>query len=137
MPLIIPEPPEYSTCWFCNTKYQGFHTRETEVQYNCPKHPLYTDWYCVRQTAGKWFFNRIVLTLPGHFRLHWNFHAGPNFTLDEWLPGKANMYGSHWQTINANPHSFPFQPTGFPAEYILTQSPERLHSLLQLYKTFS
>ena len=138
MILIIPEPPEYSPCWFCGTSYEGIRTRETETQYACPKHEgLYVDWYCVRQTAGKWFFNRIVITLPGHLRLHWNFGAGNNFTLDEWIKAVPNKHGSHWKMINENPGGFPFKPKKFSPEWVLSQTTERLHKFLEMYRVFS
>jgi hypothetical protein len=143
-PLTFPEPPEYSPCWFCqlegkgNVKYQGMGTRETEVQYACPNHkPLYVDWYCVRMTAGKWFFNRIIITLPGHFRLYWNFHAGPRVDLQEWMKAVPNKHGSHWKTINSNPNGFPFQPRWFDPEWVLSQDTQRLHKFLELYRVFS
>jgi hypothetical protein len=144
MPLLIEEPPEYSPCWFCPTtphgavKWSGMHTRETEVQYSCPNHnPLYIDWYCVRQTSKQWFFNRLIITLPGHFRLYWNFHAGPRVNLEEWIKAAPNKHGSHWKAINNNPRGFPFQPHYYDPKWVLSQTTERLHKFLELYRVFS
>jgi hypothetical protein len=127
---FIPKAPKYSTCWYCLEKVEGSHNRETEVRYSCTNHkPLYIDWYCQRRSYGNWYFNNIIIYIPDHFRLLCPIEAdNPVFHLDEYKPNDLIKQVGSWRS---------FQSKTYPIDWVLTQSPKRLLSLLQIYKTFS
>lgn len=126
----IPNAPTYSPCWYCQEKTEGSYASETIVQYACPNHePLHIEWYCQRKTAGEWFFTSFNILLPGHFRLrsHLNNEHANDFYLDE--------YNHYTNTIAGKWSAFQFKT--YSMDWVLTQTPERLLSLFQMYKTFS
>jgi hypothetical protein len=129
---ILPKAPKYSTCWFCHSKVEGSHTRETERQYSCRNHPVQIQWYCKRLTYGKWSFSKIEIFIPNHFKLSWNMHINNRFYLQEWEKVTTRIFGT-WVLVFEPDNS---KPKGFDVDWVLLQSPERLHSLLQLYQTF-
>lgn len=133
----LPKAPEYFTCHYCKEEIKGEYTRETQIQYSCPNHkPLSVDYYWVRMTYQHWIFYRITITLPNQFRLDWLKRKSPpdsdkGFSLLEWIKPKPiidNDYVGGWRLFNN---------TYFPSDWILTQSTEKLLSLLKLYTTFS
>lgn len=135
------EPPEYSPCWLCGVKYLGYHVKETEIQYSCPAHgELYVDWFCIRATYQQWLFDRLYITLPNHFRLHWSFRNSNfinYFLLYEWTKFKTSP-GHYWRVIvDLDRTAGIFQPVRFNPEFILTKTTKQLMSFFQLYKIFS
>lgn len=129
---IIHKAPKYSTCWFCHSKVEGSHARETVVQYSCRNHQIEVQWFCRRLTYGKWSFHKLDMFLPKHFKLSWNFHINTQFNILEWEKSDNKLSGAWVLIFNEE-----FKPKTFPVEWVLLQSPERLYKLLQLYQTFS
>jgi hypothetical protein len=122
MTNIFINPPKHLICHFCKQDIEGLHNTEIEVVYRCRRHePLIYELCCHRVTKGVWTFNRVIIQLPLQLRLYWNF-IGQEFELREWA-----KHSLRWSEVQKK----------FDADWILTQTPEKLLSLLQMYKTFS
>jgi hypothetical protein len=136
--IYLKEPPNYSPCWFCKAKYkyEPFYVKDFEVQYSCPKHEeLYVDWFCTRLSHEKWFFKKLFITMPGHFRLSWHINSN-QIEMYEW--SYLESVGHIWQLISSNPDPHgPFQLTTFDPSFILSKSTKQIASIFQLYKIFS
>lgn len=126
----LPRAPKYSTCWYCLSKVEGSHDSETQVRYLCDKHkPLYINWYCNRQSSNKWYFSSIIILLPDQFRLLYPIHNDEqDFYLDEFSLNSFNNFKGSWRS---------FEGKTFPFEWVLSQTPEKLLSVFQMYRTFS
>ncbi len=139
----LPTAPKYSTCWYCLNKVEGSHNAETEVQYTCRNHnSLIINWYCSRQTTNKWFFTRMIIALPNQFRLYWQIKfmskkddqtEDNNFYLHEYRKTFPNELSQQWFLFRDSISTI----KSFPIDWVLTQTPERLQSLLEMYKVFS
>lgn len=127
---IIPNAPKFSPCWYCKSEVEGSHNSETSVRYTCLNHkPLHIEWNCQRRTVNEWYFNNIIILLPDHFRLFYPIMNDEvtEFYLDEFKRTAFNNYKGAWIDKGKT----------YPVEWVLSQTPERLLSLLQMYKTFS
>lgn len=126
----LPNAPKYSTCWYCLAKIEGSPIKETSVQYSCTNHlPLRIDWHCFRKAPGEWYFHDINIYLHKHFKLTWLIQATSKFWLLEWRNATPTTWG-YWDLDNSSHQDF-------NSDWILSQTPERLLSLLQMYRTFS
>lgn len=129
---ILTQAPKFSECWFCHSKIEGSHTKETEVQYSCRNHPLEVQWYCQRLSCNKWSFQKIDIFAPNHFKLSWNLFIDNKFYLYEWERTTDNKIFGAWQVVFNNS-----KPKVFSVDWVLLQSPEKLANLLKMYQVFS
>ncbi len=128
---FIPNPPKYSTCWYCLSQVEGSHDSETSVRYSCLNHkPLHINWYCQRKTSGEWFFYNIIILLPDQFRLIYPIENEQvqEFYLEEFSRNEFNNFIGSWRS---------FKEKTYPVDWVLTQTPTKLLSILQMYRTFS
>jgi hypothetical protein len=127
----IKEPPQFLICNFCNQEVKSYQTvNSNAVQYKCCNHEdLIIGWWCVRKPPNEWYISNMTITLLPYYRLYLDFIKNDKFYLHEY---RKQGYLGH-----SPPGGWFFVETTFPIDWVLSQTPERLLSLLQMYKTFS
>ncbi len=130
--------PDHIYCPYCKEKMSGALDQGTYMIYSCDRHqPITIDYYYTRTTLSKraipppnkWINAHIIISNSNSFRLVWNYSlSGNNFYLQEYekvIPGQrlGGWYG--------------YKSTSFSIDWVLSQTPARIISLLEMYKVFS
>ena len=123
-----PSPPEYLICPYCKRKMSSIYDQESRYLYSCDEHkPLIVDYYYTSVPPGRWINDLIIISYLDSFRLSWNYTSTVNsFSLQEYKYKKSMIVG--W---------YGYENASFPVNWVLSQKPEKILSLLEMYRTFS
>lgn len=119
---ISNQNPECSVCWYCHSQITCDNIDPMVLEFYCSNHkPLSIKW-TYSNLDGEWTLSYIHVYIPKHFELYW-YRKYSYFKLYEWSKEDRLWDVRIKQT--------------FSVDWVLSQNPERLLSLLQMYKTFS
>ena len=123
-------PTEIVFCPFCKKKMTAVYEQGTRLLYTCINHkPLIIDYYYANVPPGKWTNDIIIISNSNSFRLYWNYvSSGDNFYLQEYEKTISGQRLGGW---------YGYKSTSFPIDWVLSQTPARIISLLEMYKVFS
>lgn len=134
-PIESKEPPDHIMCDFCRQPIEMLKISTIQVKYYCPNHdPLQVIYYFLKKENSEWFLKKHELSIE-HFRLCWfnNFRGerkGKIYELHEFKRGK---YLFNWVLVKDHDG----KEKTFSADWVLNQTPQKITSLLQMYRTFS
>lgn len=126
-PLFLNSPPEFINCHYCNSELRVYLTS----LYSCTNHkPLCIDYCYFKTYSGKWLFDHISIFIIKHFKMMLEYGTAKNFYVYEWKNGSEI-------NLKQDEGWYLFNKQSYPAEYILSLTPERILAILNLYKTFA
>lgn len=132
------EVPEFDECPYCHQQVKGFKFSPLsgKIQFHCYNHlPLHIEWVYDKRIDdninGNWYIDGININLSNSFKLHWQLFVSTKDFKDEFF----TLF--EYKSINDRSEYWNPSQKQFSLKWVLSQSADKIFSILQMYKVFS